>query len=845
MSDQEWTLRTHVVTQSKGEGMSAETPTPHAAPTGAGTGTGGHVSHLPHLSPGLLLSGIIVVLLLGYVIRHNRGRNREAKRISKAVAQGIGKQGKQNDDAATKVLTGILGMFWRFFTGREMSGKAASNAGFLRPGRRPLAVTLRQMPPAAELGVIALPEPATPALSAGPGAAVERWRGWVAEHPLPAALDAPVRRGGSVAVWIGGGGVQALRGVASAAGGTSRILSAWGTWPYACRLLARLAVLAALFGLWRHPFDTELASTGLLLAVVLASATGPAGLKLWHGPPPDDGRIYGPALWAAVRVVLGQPDEEYMDQYLHLDPDLSRDDAKIRLALPVHFAGTELDRQQLDHLVNTRVPGDWVSRFYLMRGTHFAIWTHKPKPKPKPTPPEMVDFFDPRIQDAVRSCTKGEIVVGIDADGNVVIRELDNETAHWVASIGSGGGKSSFLQCIIAQLVRQGFTIVGVDVKMASLACYVDVPGIHIYSDPRNVVDMREAIGWCKEEVQARNYIASKRPDVEFPGLCLVLEESNEFADVSKEWWTDNKEKGDLAADPVWGDVASFMRLGRHVHGNLVAVFQDLRDQATGGKGLANLFRRFIMGSFRVQQWDRIVGTKPIPESEDKAGRVIMVEGKNHVALQIPYATPERYRAYALAEREQQGYSHEHSGLYGQPPEHSPEVVPALLQGTRHVTELEPQDRPPAGPRSEETAGGGVTSRRRDATRDRLVPGQRDAVGEASPDSDGGGRHRRADEPQDAMASWRRDVTDAAPGAVVDEVEELLSLAEISRRLEEQGIDLKADRIRQAKARDKRAGQNRFPRGTEVNGKTLYTVAEIVEFFPEIGLESVSESIEE
>jgi hypothetical protein len=315
--------------------MRSETPTPHATPTG---GAGVHVSHLFHLSSGLLLGGMVVIVLFGYITQHNRGRNREARRISKAVAKGMG---RESDEVLGRALKGLCGLFWRFFSGREMSGTAASNAGFLRPGRRPLAVTLRQMPPAAELGVIALPDAAVPALPAGPAAAVERWREWTDAHPLPGALDGAVRVGGSAVVWAGG----ALRGVTAAAGGTGRILKTWGTWPYACRLLARLAVLAAGYGLWRHPAGTELAILALLVAVVLASATGPAGLRLWHGPPPDDGRVYGPALWAAVRVVLHQEDQEYMDQWLHLDPDLSRDGAQIRLALPVHFAGTELERQ--------------------------------------------------------------------------------------------------------------------------------------------------------------------------------------------------------------------------------------------------------------------------------------------------------------------------------------------------------------------------------------------------------------------------------------------------------------------------------------------------------------------
>ncbi|MGP4001423.1 hypothetical protein [Streptomyces sp. 8N706] len=108
---------------------------------------------------------------------------------------------------------------------------------------------------------------------------------------------------------------------------------------------------------------------------------------------------------------------------------------------------------------------------------------------------------------------------------------------------------------------------------------------------------MRSAISWTAREVEARNYVKKQDPRKDFDRLTLILEEGNEFGDASKEWWNESKEKGDPASDPIWGDIASIMRMGRHVNVTIIGVFQDLREAAVGSRGLRNMFRLILMGN--------------------------------------------------------------------------------------------------------------------------------------------------------------------------------------------------------------------------------------------------------
>ncbi|MGP4001422.1 hypothetical protein [Streptomyces sp. 8N706] len=70
-----------------------------------------------------------------------------------------------------------------------------------------------------------------------------------------------------------------------------------------------------------------------------------------------------------------------------------------------------------------------------------------------------------------------------------------------------------------------------------------------------------------------------------------------------------------------------------------------------------------------------------MPESVDKAGRMMIIEGNRRVWMQVPYAEPEDFREHSLELRAERGYSTK--DLYGTPPARSPQRLPSLLQVSR------------------------------------------------------------------------------------------------------------------------------------------------------------------
>lgn len=710
----------------------------------------------------------------------------------------------------------------RFYGGRELRGEPRSNATFFRAGTRrtdPLDA------PAVQLGSIAFAPPRVSLVKAprrqpSPWARDTAARLGTYTGRGTAALDWAVR----VARWVARTakkvhkGYQATASVVRTVYGVvapvvrtlAHALGMWHCWPYAARGLTRLALTAVLLGLtvpaWR---------TWTIVGLVLTAA-GLSVLAHRHQPKqPGDDAVYGPKVWAILRDDLKLPEGEPRENWLKLPGRLADEDARIVLRLPWTFRGSDMEKESVSSLINSRLPGEWAGRFSFQGEHATAVYTHKPPPKPpapEPECPALVGFFDDDIQEAIANCKKGEIVIGKDAFGRIIIKEMgDGETPHWALSVGTGGGKSAFCQMVIAQLIAQGYYILAADVKRVSVKNYIGVSGCYIYNDPMNPQDMRAGLDWFKEEIAARSAVSEVDPNADFPGILALIEEANEFADVSREWWDDNRKSradedgpAERAADPIWGTVASGARLGRHVYGNILGVFQDLRDQSMGGKGMRNLFRLKFMGNYSLNTWKNVIGTTPVPASIDEAGRMMIVEGNSQFWVQTLFGKPDELRAWAIGARERTGFV-EGAGLYGTPPQPSPKRLPWLLQrlsrdelpeALRRASEGGPDDKT-AGELSHEgvdvtLSGADVTSSR---DRLRLVPAQ-------------GGQSD-----QEAAADPL-----ARP--------ELLPLAEISRRLEgEPGIP------KEATVRAHSTRREDFPEPTISGKKKLFLESQIRAYY--------------
>ncbi|MEV7776578.1 hypothetical protein [Kitasatospora sp. NPDC086791] len=846
---------------------------------------------------------------------------------------------KERDEAIGKAFGALARFVWRIVSGRPLSASADARkkeggATFFEPVPRPVAE--RQAMAAMASVAIAGPTPAPfdlDAKLAGFQDYLETLAGKVPALLLTladwAALGAVWAAVG--ARWLG----RALRGLWVLPRALWRSAATYPRWAHSWVLVLRLATLGGVLLYSAYPGGVQLGAGAVALVAVGLAATGPDGLGYWSPPPPTDEEVYGPALWLAVKAALRLDDEEPREKWLtvpdtfeengrpvrlELPPefvgtdrerdgldevvnsklpgewastwrlmggghhalwtlqpapvirDLVGDEARfgpslwaalqhtlrlpekdqlwdwltipasvadraaeIRLELPPAFVGHDAERSGLDTLVNSRVPGDWVSRWHLMEGPHYAVWTHRPPPKPTPEPPDAVDINDPRILAALAKLGPDEFVFGLDEHHEALVRKLSGETPHLALSVGTGGGKSAKLQWLAVQMLMKRGTVLGIDPKMLSLAPLRGIPGVHLYADPQNAVDMRRLIEWLAEVTEARFFEKEQGIRSDFDPIYLILEESNELVILLKDAWDSTRikkgEDKESAADPIWKkDVGKILRLGRDANVHIIAVFQDFKDNEFGGASLTPLFRLKALGNYEENQWKRIFGRVPMPPSVNKAGRMAIVHEGNAVRYQVPFtldalapqdggktvqeASEAIYHQLYLDLRERYGY--EPDGLYSEPPANSPRGIPRLLQGRVSL--------PAAG--TAETPVSGLPAG--------IVPGQRVTLSKGDglydTSGDGGGDALRDAlgailERHDGQAAGQAEQAPAEPA------EELLSLAEISRRLEAQGIMKPANTMTANKRRRKD-----FPAGqTDEKGKQKYTFSEIYAYYEGLG----------
>jgi FtsK/SpoIIIE family len=244
----------------------------------------------------------------------------------------------------------------------------------------------------------------------------------------------------------------------------------------------------------------------------------------------------------------------------------------------------------------------------------------------------------------------GEYLIGPSAAGP--FRASFRRHPHHAYSLASGRGKSTLLQHVTAQLLAQhpDNKAVCVDIKGVSLAPVRDMPGLELVDDPSDVGAMAAALQRAHDEMMRRYQQLRANPGAEFSLLLVLLEEVNAFAEAVAAWW---RKLGHKDAPPLWAEVVAYLlQQGRQVSVHMIGVFQDFLDNQFGGISLRPLFELIGMSGWKSQQWDRIIGTKPVPRPQPGPGRILMCDGDTHTWVQALYAKPEELISFVRKARD-------------------------------------------------------------------------------------------------------------------------------------------------------------------------------------------------
>src|SRR5690606_30299685 len=217
-----------------------------------------------------------------------------------------------------------------------------------------------------------------------------------------------------------------------------------------------------------------------------------------------------------------------------------------------------------------------------------------------------------------------------------------------------GAGKSTVNRLLLTQLAVHGVpTMIGIDVKGDSFEGSEHIPGFYLFNDIGGIrtldgiPKMWGAIARVVNELDARR-LGKRGPKEGWDPIYLFLEEQNEFAEMSVDYWSTVRDKSDPKTPPVFRDIRTIGFMGRSFGIRMVWAGQDMTADALGGgsmtKGgsLRAQFGNKMLARFQPSQWDKLVGTRPRAASSDIPGRWVLVQHSGTpLAVQVPDFKPE------------------------------------------------------------------------------------------------------------------------------------------------------------------------------------------------------------
>jgi hypothetical protein len=398
-----------------------------------------------------------------------------------------------------------------------------------------------------------------------------------------------------------------------------------------------------LYGFTQEKMVTIVATiAAAVIGLILGALYLWVSIKDWH----LNTRVAAP-LYHVASQITGHPEFEDHRKHLTIPRDYATNKkAIIRFTLPYTWEGGAQDQKRVEQLFIRRLGGEWDSKW---------LWSaHPPRLefRPSPAPPSKVGLAE--ILPALESSDCNNLVLGIGTHDKIAGIDLDSESPHVALSMGTGGGKSSLIRLMVAQLRRHGVERIDIiDPKRISHNWAKDIPGVFIH---RTMAQQMSAIHDFRTEMESRYDLLDDDDALQFPRRVLIFEEQNSWINYAKQYWADyrqeleSKERSKVPAqNPAIGDLGFILFQGRQARMNVVSVYQRMSASAAGGGDLRENYYAKILARFSAQTFKLLVGSTPIPRSSKHNGRGILVLGDDIQWVQFAFLTESEAKQYAMS----------------------------------------------------------------------------------------------------------------------------------------------------------------------------------------------------
>ncbi|MFF4179440.1 hypothetical protein [Streptomyces sp. NPDC001750] len=235
----------------------------------------------------------------------------------------------------------------------------------------------------------------------------------------------------------------------------------------------------------------------------------------------------------------------------------------------------------------------------------------------------MPRLTDPAVREQLEALPASLVLIGFTPDGQPVCVDLDAEGPHVLVCTGTGGGATTILRTLTAQLLHHGSHALVLDLKRASHRWASGVPGVTYC---RDIADIHDALVGLRAELQYRLGLFDQHGDIDdLPRLTVVFEVADNTLSQLARHWDTIREKGDPKKSPAVDALEYALLAGPQARIHVLATSQ----LATGILGeVREHFATKVLGRVTTRTWEHLAPQiHPTPEPNTQPGRVHVVQG--------------------------------------------------------------------------------------------------------------------------------------------------------------------------------------------------------------------------
>ncbi|WP_030592958.1 hypothetical protein [Streptomyces anulatus] len=233
---------------------------------------------------------------------------------------------------------------------------------------------------------------------------------------------------------------------------------------------------------------------------------------------------------------------------------------------------------------------------------------------------------DPGVREQLEALPVSLVLLGFTTDdGQPVCVDLDTEGPHVLVCTGTGGGATTILRTLTAQLLHRGSHALVLDLKRASQHWASGLPGVTYC---RDTADIHDALTGLQAELQHRLALIDQHGDVDdLPRLTVVFEAADATLHQLARYWDTIREKGDPKTSPAVDALEYALYAGPQARIHILVSTQLAKGVL--GAGREN-FSTKVLGRVTTRTWQHLAPEiHPTPEPNTHPGHVHVVQGGN------------------------------------------------------------------------------------------------------------------------------------------------------------------------------------------------------------------------